>query len=213
MPKQNQMSNERSKVRILFVEGDFAAGDLHELTQTLTNAIKPAPSFLRGALSVRPAASAVIAPADTNGAMNTAEAEVESLDEDLGADMHAETGRAAKGTAKPRNYRKPQPIDMDMASNGKPFKEFAAAKGATTHRAKYLVAAAWLHDFAKIETITADHVFTCYKTAGWNFDVTDPTVTFRQLKKEGLGVLKHGKFSVNHLGLAEVVDMNAPAKG
>jgi hypothetical protein len=34
-------NSERSKVRIFYVEGDFAPGDMQELTQAMANAIRP----------------------------------------------------------------------------------------------------------------------------------------------------------------------------
>jgi hypothetical protein len=210
--KQHAEQGERSRVRILFVEGDFAPGDMEGLTAAVTSAIKPAQVIVR-ALPGRVGAPAPKDAANGNGAGEANAADLEPVGEDQGGeDGERVPATVDKGPARPRNYRKPRPVEMDMNAGGKVWKDFAAEKGPISHRAKYLVAAAWLHDYAKIQTITADHVFTCYKAAGWNFDIGDPTVTFRQFKKEGLGAIKRGSFSINHLGLAEVVDMK-PAAG
>jgi hypothetical protein len=201
MPKHNPSSSERSKVRIFFVEGDFAPGDLQNLTQALTTAIRPTPLLLRGGPAVRLGAG----DGSPNGA---AESEMELTDAEVTIEPESELSTPiVKAPTRVRTYRKPTPVELDMKAGGKPFEEFAREKGPVAHRAKYLVAAAWLHDYAKVETITADHVFTCYKAAGWTFDVQDPTATFRQLKSEGIGSLNRGSFGINHLGLAEVEKM------
>lgn len=200
MRKQSP-SSERSKVRIFFVDADLAPGDMEELTHALTSAIRPTHVLTRVGQTQR------LAPARADAGGDGAHDAEPALEE---ADLTVEPEREAptpKGPARARSYRKPQPVDLDMNAGGKAFEEFAKEKAPTSHRGKYLVAAAWLHDYAKVETITADHVFTCYKAAGWTFDVSDPTVTFRQLKMEGLGGLKRGNFSINHLGLAEVQKM------
>ena len=106
-----------------------------------------------------------------------------------------------------RSYQKPVLIKLDMSAGAVPWAQFASNKGPRSDRGMHLVAAAWLHEHAHFETITPVHVFTCYKSAGWTFDVNDPTGTFRALKEEGLGTLKGGRFRINPLGLAEVEKM------
>jgi hypothetical protein len=200
MVKKAHEGSERSRVRIFFVEGDFAPGDLRELTQALGSAI--APSGGKRPVGRLPA----VVPLETEAleTLVTEDSEAaDAVEEEPEADE-----RPARGAGKVRSYRKPQPVDLDMKGGGKAFAEFAAQKKPTAHRGKYLVAAAWLHDVAKVASPTADHIFTCYKAAGWTFDIGDPTVTFRSLKAEGLGTLKRGSFSINHLGLAEVEKMN-----
>jgi hypothetical protein len=189
----------RSKVRIFFVEADLAPGDIEELTQALTSAIRP-----NHAVGSGPARQLGAAVSETDDLE-----EADFVEVDASSDIA--TGSVAQRAAKPRTYRKPKPVDMDMKAGGRPFVEFAAEKKPTTHRARYLVAAAWLHDYAKLSTITVDHVFTCYKAAGWTFDVTDPGQILRLLKADGVGTAKLGKFTINHLGLAEVEKMGAPA--
>lgn len=207
MAKQNQGGGERSKVRILFVEGDFAPGDLHELTHALTNAIRPPPPGTRGTLSSRPLETIVIGSGNDEKPREANESGGDNFVSEFGDDVGDEVVRAPKNPGKPRVHRKPLPVEMDMTAGGKAFADFAKEKGPTTHRDKYLVAATWLNDFAKLDTITADHVYTCYKSADWIFDVSDPTVTFRKLKGEGLGSIKRGSFKINHLGIAEVGKM------
>ena len=205
---QNHASSERSKVRIFFIEGDFASGDLEQLTQVLTNATRPATILARAALPGRAAATTVTTAQNVEDE-NAESQQVDTTGEEIGDDVAAEPLRATKGPSKPRTYRKPQPVvDLDMSAGGKLFKDFAAEKGnPASHRTRYMVAATWLHEFAKVEPITIDHVFTCYKHVGWNFDIQDPTLVFRQLKAEGLASFKKGQFSLNHLGIGKVNDM------
>ena len=197
MAKQSGGS-ERSKVRVFFVEADLGPGDMQELTLALTTAIRPygtSPRAAQGKLPSAPLRTG--APSENEAETDLAELEFEE----------AVATPSSKTAAKARNYRKPVPVELNMKAGGVAFEEFAKKKAPSAHRGKYLVAAAWLHDYAKETAITADHIFTCYKAAGWTFDVQDPTATFRQLKSDGVGGLKRGTFSINHLGLAEVEKM------
>lgn len=204
MAKHNQPSSERSRVRIVFIEGDLAPGDLKEITQALTNAVRPTPISARVIPAPRIVSPSVSADApepfevvDSDGLDEKADEESSTLN------IHS------KRPTKPRKYRSPEAVDIDFKSGTIPWAEFAQRKGPESHRARYLVACAWLHEHASVKTATANHVFTCYKGAGWTFDIQDPTVTFRQLKSEQLGAVSKGSFTINHLGIAEVEKMKA----
>ncbi len=196
MAKHPPSSPERSKVRILFVEADVASGDMQQLTQALTAAIRPAPQIVR---------QQIVASAATLAAEPIID--VEPIDAET-VEENGARHTGGKPPARVRTYRKPTPVDMDMKAGGKPFTDFAAEKKPESHRWRYLVAAAWLDEYAQLKTINIDHVYTCYKAAGWTFDITDPTQVFRDLKADALGATKQGDFTINHLGLAEVEKMN-----
>ena len=201
MAKHNLPLSGRSKVRILFIDGDFAAGDLEQLTQTLSNAVR-APQVVRAALA-NPSGGAQTD--GVNGGSDpdeTPEAVIEAVEDDAPEDVSPRK-RA------PRAYPKPNAVEIDFDAGGKPWKEFASEKAPTSQRDRYLVAAAWLHEYAEIKAITADHVFTCYVGAGWNFRVVDPTAPFRLLKKQRMGTVDNAAFSINHLGIGEVNEMGA----
>lgn len=206
MAKNNPQPSARSKIRVFFVDADLAPGDMQELTNALTSAIRPTHVVSRVPASNRLAAG----PNGSEVGTVTDDVEVEELDErDLAEDD--EPSNVAKGPSKPRKYRSPKVvIDLDMSAGGKPFKQLAAEKGnPTEHVTRYLIAAYWLAEFSKLPTISVDHVYTCYKSAGWTLNVTDPSFAFRSLKKEGLGDTKNGKFTMNHLGRARVEEMKA----
>lgn len=211
MPKNSIPNKERSKVRILFVEGDFAPGDLQELTQALASAVRPAQLTSRSAIPLRIGATPVNSAAQVESSEVPFQPELALTDDVPTPEEETTTTTPTRSANKPRVYRKPQPVNMDMRAGDTPFTEFAKLKAPESHRERYLVAAAWLHEHARIEEITSDHVFTCYKAAGWTFDIADPTVTFRQLKSEGLGTTKRGTFAINHLGIALVEKMNTQA--
>lgn len=212
MAKYSQTGSERSKVRIFFVEGDFAPGDLQQLTQALTTAIRPTHVATRGALAGRIAPPAGNGTGAANGEGDVAEVEIEPVGEDFADDAETQVAPVSRGPSKPRVYRKPKVVDIDLSGGegGKSFEEFATEKKPDDHVTRYLVIAVWLHEHAKIETIRVDHVFTCYKSMDWTFDVSDPSWPFRKLKADGMGTTKAGSFSVGHLGIAKVKKM-APA--
>jgi hypothetical protein len=98
--------------------------------------------------------------------------------------------------------------DLEMTSGGKPFAEFAVEKANPSgHTTRFLVAAYWLAHYAKIPTSSVDHIYTCYKSAGWTFDVVDPGQPFRKLKATGMGDVQDGQFTINHLGVSRVEKM------
>lgn len=208
MAKTSPLYSERSKVRIFFVEGDFAAGDLQQLTHALTSAIRPSQAVSRGSLPRR-----VETAAPTNGSQGSevSEDQAELFEVSPVEDGEPAVLTEAKRAPRVRKHRSPDAVDIDLTSGTRAWKEFASEKGPDSHREKYLVSAAWLHEHRDLKTIKSDHVFTCYKGAGWNFDIQDPTQTFRQLKAERLGALSREGFAINHLGIAEVNDMKASA--
>jgi hypothetical protein len=205
---KNPPPSGRSKVRIFFVDADLAPGDMHELTSALTSAIRPTHMIQRMA---PPRLASETSDRNANGDLEIAEdADVEDVNEEPGDEHVSAEGR---GPSKPRKYRSPKPVtDLDMNAGGKSFDAFAREKGSPSeHAMRYLVAAAWLAEYAKITTVSVDHVYTCYKSAGWTFDVSDPGFPFRYLKKEGLGDTKGGKFTINHLGSSKVEKMKPSA--
>jgi hypothetical protein len=200
---KNQTPSGRSKVRIFFVDADLAPGDMQELTTALTNAIRPTHMIQR----VAPARLGSGA-ADGNGAVDAAEeAEFEEV-LDGGDD---EAPAEARAPSKPRKYKSPKVVlELNPESGDKPFSQFAKEKGSPKdHVPRYLLAAYWLAEYANTPTVSPDHIFTCYKAAGWTFDVQDPGAAFRYFKKEGLGDTKGGKFTIGHIGRARVEKMNA----
>lgn len=193
----------RSKVRIFFVDADLAPGDMQELTGALSSAIRPTHMIQR-----LPAAHpSPDAPYNEDAGLVIAEAESSNTVDGV------ETERVPNGqrSPKPRKYRSPKPVtNLVGDAGGKAFEDFAREMGSPTeHAMRYLVAAAWLAEYANIPEISVDHVWMCYKFAGWTFDPSDPGFAFRYLKKEGYGDTKAGKFAIGYLGTAKVQKMKS----
>jgi len=199
MAKQNPVGGERSKVRMLYVEGEFAPGEIQTLAMT----------FARPSTAARPAQKRIVGSSTENGGALDAEQEIEIDVEEVGAteDNGATAGAAPRASRGKRTYPTPPTVEMDMAAGGMPFKDFAATKGPKSNRDRYLAAAAWSSEYAKLPSITTGHVRTCYIAAGWTYKVNDPIAPFRILRDDGLGTLSDGNFAIGHLGLAEVQEM------
>lgn len=205
----------RSKIRLFFVDADLAPGDMQELTNALTSAIRPTH------IITKVPAVAHIGSGPAASAAGTEEVEDAEIVDDFPDDEDAESGageqgNAPKGASRVRSPRKVTVIDsLDPNAGGKPFKEFAVEKGNPADiTSRFLIAAYWLDEYAKISEVSVDHIYTCHKfAAGWTFKAADPVATFRYFKREGLGTTKNGLFSINHIGRARVEEMKGSSSG
>lgn len=200
----------RSKIRLFFVDADLAPGDMEQLTNALSNAIRP--THLITKVPAAPRIGSGAAATASQDEMEEAEL-IDDNDEGENGDELEEQGTVAKAAPRVRSVKKVTPVDsLDQNAGGKSFKEFAAEKGnpiETTSR--FLVVAYWLSEYAKISEISVDHVYTCYKFANWTFKLPDPGQFFRNFKKDGLGSNKKGLFSINQIGRARVEEMKGSA--
>jgi hypothetical protein len=202
MSKQGVNPSGRSRVRVLYLEGDLASGDLEQLTATLAGAVRPAiiakPSLVAGAASAKSRTNGHDAESD--------QIEFEELEPEVADDADLVVERAS---AKPRKYPSPKIVaDLDVIGNGNSFADFATLLGNPEEiQTRYLIAAYWLTEYAKVEPVTYDHVYTCYRAADWVFEISDPTFPFRNLKKRGWGEVKSGQLTLNQIGKAQVEKM------
>ena len=198
---QNPAGGEKSKVRMLYVEGEFAQGEIQALAMTFARPLAP-----------RPPQKRIGTPSADNGVLD-AEQEIEINVEEVPTveDNGASAAAPQKAARGKRTYPTPEPVDIDLEGGEKSFSAFVSEKRPASHLDKYLVAAEWFRAFANTPTITAGHVRTCYIGADWTFDVQDPNQPFRTLKKDGLGTIADGKFTLNYQGTAAVKKMNAQA--
>lgn len=202
MAKQhNPSGGEKSKLRMLYVEGEFAQGEIQALAMT----------FARP-LAVRPVQKRIATSATDNGLVDAEqEIEIDVAEDEVSSENGASAPSAPKAPRGKRTYPTPPTVDIDLDSGDKPFSTFASEKNPQSHLDKYLVVAEWLRAFRNTAPITAGHVRTCYIGADWTFDVQDPNQPLRALKKEGLGTIADGAFTINHLGTAAVKKLNAGA--
>lgn len=178
------------------LEADLADGNLAELTQAITNALKPAAP-----------ARYVSAPQQRvlNGSGDAVSDDGEELEEQSGAEAQEEAPTAApargpRGTGKPRKSKPPEYIP-DLIADREAFKAFAKEKATTSRNRQYLVAALWLKENANSSTVNADKIYTCFKTAGWSIGFNDWRAPFDNLvHTEHMRKVTPGEFAINPLG-------------
>lgn len=206
MAKQPQIIG-RSKIRLLFMDADLASGDIQELTNALTSAIRPTHLISRQIAPSRLIEASDPAAAD--------QSDTSASETGFAVEQEEEIVDVPKGPSKPRKYRSPKVVnDLDMKAGGNSFSNFASEKGNPSETTtRYLIAAYWLAEFASLSTATVDHIYTCYKSAGWTFDVVDPGLPFRYFKRQGFGDTNAGQFTINHIGKGRVEKLGKGSEG
>jgi hypothetical protein len=204
-PKKTVEGPSRSnKIRFVLVEADISDGNLSELTQAITHALKPTVAPIRPALraaSSSPALPGVevttddLQPDVQADVSDNEEPEAESEEEQVGS-------RSAKPKAKPPLPKYLPDLDLSRG-NGQPFTEYAEEIAPKKHIKRYLAAAAWMKEHGGHETINTDIVYTMYKTAGWPLGMADWDANFRQAVKRDLMHRKSsGEYAITPLGEA-----------
>jgi len=181
------------------LEADLSDGNLAELTQAITNALKPAAPTVR------------YINAPTAKTLNNGSPEIQVLeDEDEPFEDSAEepsepigsTSKAPKAPIK-KKFKQPEFVELDwIGTNGPNFKDFAASKAPKSKNRKYLAAAFWLKEYGGSSTVNADKIYSCFKTAGWSVAFADWGQPFHnlvhsdQMRKAG----NPGEFSITTVG-------------
>jgi hypothetical protein len=206
-PKKGDTSDRPNRIRFIMLDADISDGNLSEITQAITSALKPVSGPVRQLpLHTSPRNVLPGVQSETNGGTATSDAQV----------RESETVDPGNGEEQPTSesktkYSPPQPAylpTLDLKGGGSTsFKEYAEAKKPTTHAKRYLVAALWLKEHGNSPTINADKVYTCYKTAGWPLRITDWDVNFRsQVKASKMQRVSPKEYAITPLGEAELQD-------
>jgi hypothetical protein len=197
--KMNNEPKGSNKIRFVMLEADLSDGNLAELTQAITNALKPAPAPVRY-ISAPPTKT-------LNGGSPEAQVlddEDEPMDdaEEGALEPVAQPAKASKPATK-KKFKQPEFVELDWkGTNGQSFKEFAALKGPKSKNRKYLVATFWLKEYGGSPTVNADKIYSCFKTAGWSVAFADWGQPFHnlvhsdQMHKAG----NPGEFSITTVG-------------
>ena len=105
-------------------------------------------------------------------------------------DEHEDVTVDAIEAEKPRTPRKPRPAkvptvisDIDVKSEPS-LKEFVAEYELKSGVDKYLVIALWFRDARSIDSITVDHVYTCFRLLSWPTASTDFAKPLKNLRDE-----------------------------
>jgi hypothetical protein len=134
-PKKPESGTRSNRIRFVMLDADISDGNLSELTEAITIALRPSSSAPIRQLPSQTPLPAIL-PAETPVL-------VEEADEVAGAAVE-DTG---DGTASAPKTKAKLPLpnyihDLDLKGNGGPsFKEYAAQKAPTSHARRYLVAA------------------------------------------------------------------------
>lgn len=183
-----------NRIRFVMLDADLSDGNLSELTQAITNALRPS----LPTRSIEP--TTALPPMPPTVAQTVAEAEIN--DEGAGASGTGSVELEGAARSTPRKLPLPEYLDdLDMSGDGTSFKDFVVTHPAKTDARRYLVAAYWLKHHAKHEAVTADLIFTCYRTAGWPTKLRDWDVNFRaHVKTDKMRRIKAGEYKITPIG-------------
>lgn len=192
MAKGPIKSGGTSRIRFVMVEAEIADGDIGQITQAITNALRPV------AAQATVKRIAVTVP-QGNGEPTT---EAEILDEAEVED--AETVHAPATPPKQRPARKPGPKPNVIPIDVEAHPPLSSLGKFNSNHKRYLAIARWFHDHRSIEVITVDHIYTCYRHLGWPINIVDFAAPLRELKfKQYFTQPESGKYAINQLGLAK----------
>src|SRR2546425_8103154 len=123
MAKPTPKNGGNSKIRFIMLEADLADGDLTQITQAITQAVRQGQPVARPPVAIAARSGAQVADA--------AAPEVDEADDGATAEVE---GNGEESTAsKPRVPRRMSPVkvlsDVDLNSGDVPFEKFAHEKG------------------------------------------------------------------------------------
>lgn len=102
---------------------------------------------------------------------------------------------------KPRKYTQPKFLtDLELTTGQESIKDYAAQKDPKSDNQKYLIIARWLQLHKNIDTVTIDHIFTCFQAMKWpsQKDIGQP---LRFMTKNNSYFQKDGKgWKLTHVG-------------
>jgi hypothetical protein len=187
-----------SKIRFIMVEAEIADGDLSQITLAIQNALRGStPTNHRvAALPATKLAQHAEVALDAEDEM---EAEIEPLVEKI--------IRAPKTSIARKPPAKPTVIAFDLTSDVS-LENFTSKLTVTSASKRFLAIAAWFHLHRSLDSITVNHVYTCYRALKWPSGIKDFSQPLRDLKFAQLVTSpEKAHYSINHLGLAEVEKM------
>jgi hypothetical protein len=186
--KRRTEGGKPSKIRFIMLEADLNDGDLSQLTDAITAALRPAPVQQRLLVS--------------NGV--SADRNDDSI-EDVEAEVIEDEQPITRSTpARPKKTKSPEVLDLDL-DTAVSFIDFATARNPTNDQKRYLVIAEWFKRHRETPAITMNHVYTCYRKIKWPTNIADFDAGLRALKgRKLMSRTAPGTYAINHLGTAEV---------
>ena len=181
-----------SRIRFVMVDAELAEGDVGHIAQAIQNALRPQNGLRVKQITVPSANNVATAHdqdefADQSDAVEEIEAEPET------------TQRTAKAPRRPPPT--PQVVEIDMTSDVS-LASFAKGRDNSSQTKKYLIAAAWLSEHRGITAVTANHIYTCFRSMQWSTSIPDFGQPLRDLKARRFFTKNGtGEYEINHIGL------------
>jgi hypothetical protein len=195
MPKAST-NEDRAKVKLRVIEFELEGGNasVENSIRQLTHALS-----LRNGTPIAPPKT----PKEIGVGSPPPATEIEDPAQDAEyTDVPETTTEPTAKPAKPKaSYEPPIPNYLPELDPALEFKEYAAASPQTKHTKRYLVTAIWLRDVKQLQSVTIDHIYTCYKNAGWPITIRDWDSNFRSLVgQKWMRRTETGQYAVNPLG-------------
>lgn len=183
-----------SRIKLIVLDAEVADDQIHTLTQALTNALRgpsPAPQLRR-----MPAAPQL------NGG---GEPDQEEMDFEEAEDEIDVVPQKKPRASSPRKAPKaPDIVDIDMDSDVS-LADFAKGKDSSSQHKKYMIAAAWLKEHRATDGVTPGHIYTCFRSMDWPYNIPDFGQPLRDLKSKKYFVKNDkSEYEINHIGLGFV---------
>lgn len=199
MAKQPATKSGTSRIRFIMLDAEIPEGDLNQITVAIQNALKPSTTVIQQRLAASPK---VQLPEDSQR-----DEELEAEFAELELAEESETPPRSKGTKSSRKPTVPKVLDLDLTSEVS-FESFATKHPPKNDVERNLVVLAWYKEHRSDESVTANHVYTCYRAMKWPSGIDDFSWPLRALKKEQLvKSTGRGQYEINHLGIARVESM------
>jgi hypothetical protein len=194
-----------SKIRFIMLEADLNGGDLTQITQAISNALRPATSLPPMRVIAPPMSGPVVNGAPPNGA------NADETDADVETPIEAVNDGAAMTpkSQRKRSYREPKIIDgLDVTGNsGTTWVQFATAKAPKSKAKRFLTAMTWFKNHGGKAAIGIDEVYTAFRTPGvdWPYAFPDYDSVFRGLVAQDVASRTDtGLYAINVVGEGKV---------
>ena len=164
-----------SRIRFIMIDADLSEGDLSEVTQAIQNALRPLQT---------PNTRLIQAPTAPRASASENGPEEEADFEDVGEETAPAAKPRASRSTKTRVAKTPSVLDDIDISTDPSLKDFVAQFDLSTTQDKYLVIALWFRDARSTPSVTADHIYTCFRLLSWSTATNDFSKPLRNLRDD-----------------------------
>jgi hypothetical protein len=190
-----------SRIRFVMLEAELTDADLTQVTLAIQNALRPTTMIQHRAIPGQPP---VTSSSDSDENLNSGldAGETESVPQPPSTEQ-----RRVLRDGKPPKRRSPQVIELDLNS-APALSDYVRSRKIESDIDRYLTVAAWFKECRKINEITMDHAYTCFRVLHWPTDNPDFSKPLRNLKQNQLMTLAgRGLYAINHVGLDRVTKL------